>query len=541
MSDSGRLSPRPEDPRAEHSNRLSPRGDASDRATASSDHDASADPLDQLLISSGSEGKSDPGQTASDDAADGNAAAGDPPRSETAPDENSPAEAAQDVQSEPEAWQSDTSDPLIPPGDTPQPDGPPGDEPDAETVQTDGQPGDEPDAQQGDEPDAETVQTDVPQQDIAPPDLGAVPDTAGGDVDEGSLLPEGFKVVDGEDLVPRLALTPAAYSEEELDSVLASFMKSRGRIFKDIPAEMRRPLFQHIARKRVEAIGNQDYEYGERLVAAAELLRQLIGQELSASDVAFGAESLESRLQRAKTALREAQLRFAERVKRLDDELRERELEMRERHDAEIRQFQDDWADPKFFHKWNKPSSQLLLVRMTEKNLALTGDFAGAKQMKRHGARLERLETNEAQGRAKEAMEVEFQQLIDRHTKKHEGHERLKHKVMLQAEVVNNTELTPLKMAVKKLEALREQRIVPKRSPPVSKSKVEIKRRPEASLHGDTPPVPTPRTMQRLQSIRQTPRSAALALKAVETSAYIRANKPQDKRKPVRPKKAYDF
>jgi hypothetical protein len=214
---------------------------------------------------------------------------------------------------------------------------------------------------------------------------------------------------------------------------------------------------------------------------------------------------------------------------------------MRERQDGEIRQFQDEWADPKNFHKWNKPSPQLRAVRMTEKNLALTGDFHGAKEMKRHAAWLERVETDEAQWKAKEGMELEFRLLIDRHAKELEAHERLKHKAMQQAEVVHDAELTPLKMAIKKLEALQSQKIIPKRSPRISRSKLEVKTKPETGLHDDRPPVPTPRTMQRLQSIRHTPRNEALALKALETSACVRAHKSKDKPKPVRRKKVYDF
>jgi hypothetical protein len=625
MSDSGPLFLRTEDLQ----------GEASEGEMAASGHDASPDPIDQLLFSSGTEGKPEPEPEASDDVSQAGSVSGDAlrsepaafnlsgfgiatsPRSETRPDENLQPDAAQDAQTEPDTSPYDVSQASLPPDDMAQPDAQPGERPDAaqdvqterdtspydvsqaqmpsdEMAQPDDQSGERPDAAQdvqakpdtslydmsqaqmpshemaqpddqsrevpqtgaaaaGEIPQRDAEPDDVPQEESAPPDLGAVneeeavardapvTERAAGDADEKLLLPEGFKVVDGDDLVPRLALQPVGYSEEELNSVLASFMMSHGRTFKDIPRVMRRPLFQHISRKRVVAIGNQDYEYGQRLVWAADLLRQLIAQELSEADVAYGAETLESRLQRAKTALREAELRCAERVKRLDDELHERELEMKARHDVEIHQFQDEWADPKSFHKWNKPSSQLLLVRVTEKNLALTGDFPGATQMKRCGERLERVETSEAQRRAKEAMEMEFQQLIERHMKEHEGHDRLKHKAMRQAEVVNNAELTPLKMAVRKLEALRAQKILPKRSPRISRSKLEVKRRPEAILHDDRPPVPTPRTMQRLQSIRETPRNATLPLTAVATTAYIRAKKPKDKPKPVHPKKAGDF
>jgi hypothetical protein len=330
------------------------------------------------------------------------------------------------------------------------------------------------------------------------------------------------------------------YTEEKLDAALNAFIRSRGKTFKRMPMDMRRPLFQHIARRRVEAIGRPDYAYGEKLVAAAEWLRRAMAADMAMADETGAVEAIEARLKEAKTGYSQARQECENRMKQLEQELSTREREIRDRHEQEYQEFSKGWSDPSKFHEWNKPSSQLLALRASERSLALAGDFGGAKALKKRADRLERKETEQAQQRVREAMELAFQQVLERHSKELEAHERLRHKITCQAQVMIDGELTPMKMAIKKLEELRDYKRVSRRRPQVSKSKLVARRSPEMTLHDDDPIVQTPRTRGRLADLRRTPNHSPLPLAAVEASPYIEKNRPRSKREP-KPRRVADF
>jgi hypothetical protein len=146
---------------------------------------------------------------------------------------------------------------------------------------------------------------------------------------------------------------------------------------------------------------------------------------------------------------------------------------------------------------------------------------------------LEKGETEVAQGKARTAMEGSFQQLLEKHIRELEAHERLRHKLCLQMRIGNETEMAPLDAAVKKLEGLQVTPMIPRRSPTVSKSRLVTKRSGEV-VRDDGPPIQTPRTMQRLHRIRSTLRGDVLALKKVECTAFVRANRPKDEKRRTR-------
>jgi hypothetical protein len=323
------------------------------------------------------------------------------------------------------------------------------------------------------------------------------------------------------------------YTENELDEALGTILRSPDRALNSIPTEMRRPLRRHIVRRRVEAIAKSDYESGEELVAAAKMLRRAM-----AADAAE--DAIEGRLRDARTGYNQARKDCEDRMRQLEEELGAREREIGEKHEQECRAFASGWDDPSKFREWNKPSGQLLGLRASERNLAVAGDFEGAKVLKKQADRLERMETDRAQQRAREAMELAFQQMLERQSKECEAHQRLKHKVTCQAQGMIDSELTPMKMAIKKLEVLQNHKPVSRRGPVVSKSRLVTSRRPEVTLYDEEPVLGTPRTRRRLANLRRTPKHSPLPLAAVEASSYVKRKRPSRRREPKQ-RKVADF
>jgi hypothetical protein len=84
-------------------------------------------------------------------------------------------------------------------------------------------------------------------------------------------------------------------------------------------------------------------------------------------------------------------------------------------HRAEIEDFERQCGDPDYVIAFKKPSLRLLLLRTTEKRLALQREFEKARIVKGEADRLEREEAVEAQKRAIAAMKIEYANMTARH------------------------------------------------------------------------------------------------------------------------------
>ena len=346
-------------------------------------------------------------------------------------------------------------------------------------------------------------------------------------------IEEGLNVTDENPTVPSIPHFPkrTIYDEEELESRLREFIKTKGKSYSRIPVDMRNQLFQHILRRRVQSIENQDYDTGEKLMTAQENLRNLMNKDMIESEET-NEESLNAgRLSDAKYELKTATEKWDQAMKDLNYKLKDQEDQLISQQQRELQELAEFWQDPSKFHEFNKASSQLLTMREIEKNMALTGDFQGAKIMKKRALALEKKETIEAQKRAQEAMEQSFQSMKTKHTMQLNAHRRLAHKLMVQEEVKRDYELQPLRMAVKKYEnyqkvkedTKRETKPQFKKAPPVSKSMLVKKTKKDSIIiTDDRPPITTPRTMERLVRLRELKRADQLALTKVETKIVLK-------------------
>ena len=344
---------------------------------------------------------------------------------------------------------------------------------------------------------------------------------------------EGLIVNDQVPVIPQIHVDNPIYSFELMDTVLARFIRTKGKSFPNIPVEMRRSLFQHISRRRAECIEAQNYDEGEKLMLAQDMLRKAITKAMIASESEYSQISIATRLREVKEMYQQKKEECDSKMKNLNRDLDDKEKQIKRQHKRELDEFSEFWMDPSSFHEFNKPSGFLLELRTKEKNLALLGDFTAAKDMKKRAEAQEKLETSRAQARAKQGMQVAYDQLVRKHQRELEAHQRLRHKVVGQAQVYADAELNPMIMAIKKLETMKEQKPMKRMSPRVSKSQLTARRErlTGQSYEDDQPPVSTPRTMKRLVDIRTTPRNEVLSLQGVPAKRYIKIQQQRERRK----------
>jgi hypothetical protein len=78
--------------------------------------------------------------------------------------------------------------------------------------------------------------------------------------------------------------------------------------------------------------------------------------------------------------------------------------EMKTRHQHELGDLEAHWSDPSTLLGFSKRSTELILIRKQQRMSALASEFARAKELKRRGDELERVETAEAERKATESM-----------------------------------------------------------------------------------------------------------------------------------------
>jgi hypothetical protein len=166
------------------------------------------------------------------------------------------------------------------------------------------------------------------------------------------------------------------------------------------------------------AIMKQDYDEAARLQEVDDRLsiRENDGHA-AAAEHHNRVRIVTGRIATASQKLTEAHSRWAVKVASFEAQ-RTLKLEgLKAKQDQELLDFETRWSDPANLAAFNKPSGHLLQIRKQQMAVALTGDWTAAKELKKRGDELERLETTEAQRRATESMMRLYRNMVQRHAR----------------------------------------------------------------------------------------------------------------------------
>lgn len=242
-------------------------------------------------------------------------------------------------------------------------------------------------------------------------DSGAAALTPGlsGFDDEMAFIPvESFPLITE---VPKAIHEPLGqgYSHEEL-----------GRMFEGIrdklvvpPAPARVPLREWMGQEIIKAVAERNYEYGARLKEADAF----VASKMKSDAAAFLRDKRQTERSDRLSAVNE-------RLKDIDEDccctieqwhhhqaLRADEL-VHSQKEALI-ELEQRWSDPESLRRFRKPSRHLLVLRTTERRLAVMRLFERAKRIGAEADRVEREESAEAERRALAAMRTEYENLAD--------------------------------------------------------------------------------------------------------------------------------
>jgi hypothetical protein len=214
--------------------------------------------------------------------------------------------------------------------------------------------------------------------------------------------------------IPQIWTPDAPYTQEDVETALKAFREAGEYPPEELIAAVRAFLRNAV----MAAIIGQDYDEAATLKGMElRLSREEVDQMKHLEDQKLRVRSIEERMTAVADKLAEIRASWSERLEAFEAEKMCKLEEMRAKQEQERKEFEAHWNNPMTLLAFSKPSAQLMLIRKQQRLSALANEFMRAKDLKRRGDELERLETAEAERRASASMRTVFQHLKNRHEK----------------------------------------------------------------------------------------------------------------------------
>ena len=151
----------------------------------------------------------------------------------------------------------------------------------------------------------------------------------------------------------------------EVEAALHSFVDR-----KVTPDEsLRQPVVHLLSRKKLDALIASDYDLAERYDNEIDSLLSVSGRELCERSEKANKVSIEERAAAAQEKLRLTQEKYEQKRENLKDEKFKATETLKARHKNQSEEFRRKWRSPAFLAKFQRPSSELLEMRLVESKL----------------------------------------------------------------------------------------------------------------------------------------------------------------------------
>jgi hypothetical protein len=207
---------------------------------------------------------------------------------------------------------------------------------------------------------------------------------------------------------------PPLTTNPEQDSLCDALLKQYIRKGVLPEVEQRMPLVQYIQRQKVNAVCASRFAEAGILQQISQKILQAIALANSEGHYGVRVYSLEDKLVETVEKIKVFQKETARIVKEEQKRWRDRRHELDEKHLRELSVFETKWNDEEFLRQFAKPSSHLLSLKRTERNLVLSKEFERAEEAKKEVVRLEKEESVEAQKHAEYEMKKQQIRLLER-------------------------------------------------------------------------------------------------------------------------------
>lgn len=210
----------------------------------------------------------------------------------------------------------------------------------------------------------------------------------------------------------KVVLAPLVFektlSDEELSEEFEKLIET-----KIIPEEqIRGQLLVYVKKELVNSIMNQDYDSAERYKEGEKLLSKNPKVE---THRAANIIPITTRIQCLKDKIESYKEEWEDKFQEFLDNKKEKQEELLEKQQHEVEDFQTKWESRETMLQFNKPSAQLLQIRKIQMSAAFENDFQRAKELKKHGDELEKIETAKAEKIALSAMKRAYHNLQIKH------------------------------------------------------------------------------------------------------------------------------
>jgi hypothetical protein len=289
----------------------------------------------------------------------------------------------------------------------------------------------------------------------------------GAPVSEADQLPAAMQVTDPSQILITTVDSPAivdhtaevAYTEEDVEAAMCLFLETG-----EYPPANLFTAVRALLRNRVmAAIVREDYDEASLLKEAElKLSTDGIEERKQTEEHKLMLQSIEERIATVSQKLTETRANWLQKMEEFDSAKIARLDEMKTRHENELADLETQWSEPSTLLAFSKPSTQLMLIRKQQRLSALASEFARAKELKRRGDDLERVETAEAERKATESMKAVHRNLKKRQQKEI-AHAQMNWKRQWQTlESERDAEIQPIELCLKQLDAKRADFIAAK-------------------------------------------------------------------------------
>lgn len=199
------------------------------------------------------------------------------------------------------------------------------------------------------------------------------------------------------------------YTDEELEEAL------KKQLTKKVlpPIDMREELIAYAKKQSLYKLMAEDYDQASKIDEAIAENARSLEMDQKQTDTTFVNNQLKARLDNAEKNKKDIQETYKTKIDEFKENEANERVKMNERHETERRDFEHKWSTQETLSQFSKPSSKLLHLKRMQKTLALSHDFANARQLKLTADRMQKEESIKASKKATDSMKRAYQNLMN--------------------------------------------------------------------------------------------------------------------------------
>lgn len=308
------------------------------------------------------------------------------------------------------------------------------------------------------------------------------------------------------------------FSKDEIDSAYTALISSA----RSPPDAMVPALMQEASRRKIAALEANKYD----LAREHDRIMSVLMQQLDRSSCEHAEESRRQTLQDREDVLKreldKVKEKWEEKMQKQSESSETRLRLLREKHEREMREFRQKYKDPTFLHKFNRPSRDLLVLRRTEKKLALCKKYEDARRTKLRADRLQAAEEQKMREVISGQIQMEYTKLVENQKKEMERLLSFDNEMKAKLEAQEAKEVEPIKASLHGIDVRRGETVNKKML-----AMTYISQFREGDGRGQV--LLTPRTRKRMKELRDR-KAVEMSIKPITDSQFDRLEELNRKR-----------